>query len=207
MPKPRAHGRKKPHGMHDEAGAHPGPHGGGSGSRWLRAAVPTRIAARTGTAHPWLGPATTRVASTSVVPQPARFVGCLDAPFRGRPLVVLSVPDRLAVGRRVGATGACHKRSGRGPSMPRSWWPSSAAVRRIVVSSRAALPMSQDLHPRDRPEGEEEPWVDPPNCPVCEAEGRPGYPLVKLDGKCWCRRHQGFVELSPSPEVESGSER
>ncbi len=56
--------------------------------------------------------------------------------------------------------------------------------------------MSHDMPPRDRAEGEDEDkWVDPPNCPVCEAQGRPGYPLLKQGERWWCRRHQDFVEL------------
>jgi hypothetical protein len=50
--------------------------------------------------------------------------------------------------------------------------------------------MSRDLPRGDRPEGEK-----PPDCPVCQAAGLPGYPLVREPAGWWCRRHEGFVEL------------
>jgi hypothetical protein len=47
---------------------------------------------------------------------------------------------------------------------------------------------------------EPEPWVDPPNCPECIAEGVAVQPLVKKDGRWWCRRQQAFIELEEVAE-------
>ncbi len=64
-------------------------------------------------------------------------------------------------------------------------------------------PMSRDLPRGDRPEHEEPPFVDPPDCPVCRDAGFPGYPLFRDgSGRWWCRRHQGFVDIE-GPASES----
>jgi hypothetical protein len=55
--------------------------------------------------------------------------------------------------------------------------------------------MSRDLPRGDRPEGEKPPDANPPDCPICQAAGLPGYPLVHEPAGWWCPRHEGFVEL------------
>jgi hypothetical protein len=77
----------------------------------------------------------------------------------------------------------------------------------VLQVSGALEPMSRDLPRGDRQEDEKPPFVDVPNCPICQDEGRPGFPLVLADsGRWWCRRHSGFVDVGSSGTIEGPHE-